>query len=88
MLGFGKLKDAMTLFKALGFWHNIKREVNAMGEVKNLILSKTFWFNILSIAATVAGVLPEAWAVPVISVANIGLRIISGQPVTLWPKKD
>lgn len=84
---FGKLKDAMKLMKALGFWNNIRNEVNIVGS-KNILTSKTFWFNLLSLGATVGGLLPEAWAVPVVTVANMGLRVISGQPVNIFGDKE
>ena len=48
---------------------------------KSIFVSKTCWFNLLSIAVTIGGILPDQLAVPNVAVANIGLRIISGQPV-------
>ena len=51
---------------------------------KSIFVSKTLWFNLLSIAVTIGGILPDQLAVPIVAVANIGLRIISGQPVKFW----
>jgi hypothetical protein len=55
-----------------------------VASAKSLFISKTFWFNMLSLAVTIGGLLPDNLAVPMVAVANIGLRIISGQPVRLW----
>lgn len=52
---------------------------------KNLFASKTFWFNALMLAASVSGILPAKYGVPVATVANIGLRLVSAQPVTVLP---
>lgn len=53
---------------------------------KNIFASKTFWLNVLGIAATVGGFLPQKYAVPVLGVANICIRILTNQAVTLLPK--
>lgn len=50
--------------------------------MKNIFASKTFWFNAFSIAAGFAVNLPPKFAVPVMGVANIGLRILTTGPVT------
>ena len=55
-----------------------------MASAKSLFISKTFWFNILSLAITIGELLPDRIALGVVAVGNLGLRIISGQPVKLW----
>lgn len=85
---FSKIKDILTLNKALGQYEEIKKEINSM-DSKHLLASKTFWANLLGLAATVSGILPPKWGMPVMAVANIGLRIVTNQPVTLnLPLKD
>jgi hypothetical protein len=81
---FRRIGDLLTVMKALKRWGQIRDEVNEMGTGKSIFISKTFWFNLLSIVVTIGGVLPDRWAVPAVAVANIGLRIISGEPVRLW----
>lgn len=83
---FGKLKDAARLWKALGQYETIKKEID-MNDAKHLVSSKTFWANILGLALTIGGLLPEKWALPVMTVANIGLRLISNQPVNIFPQE-
>lgn len=50
--------------------------------------SKTLWFNVLTAAASLAGVVPmdPATLVLVTSGINFGLRLITGQPITFTPK--
>lgn len=60
-------------------------------ESKNILRSKTFWFNALTIIGTVlaAPVLPAAlipWIPTAQALVNIGLRVVSDQPVTILPK--
>jgi hypothetical protein len=50
---------------------------------KPIYKSKTFWLNILGIAASVAEVLPPEYAVPVLAIANIGIKLIPTIPVKL-----
>lgn len=56
-----------------------------MNEKKNILKSKTFWFNVLGIAAAYGNLLPPKYAVPVVTAGNIGLRLISEGAVTLGP---
>lgn len=49
--------------------------------MKSLFKSKTFWFNVLTAGASVTGVLPEKYALPVAAVVNIGLRLVTNQGV-------
>lgn len=52
---------------------------------KNIIKSRTFWLNILGLAAGYGEFLPPKYAVPILAVANIGVRILTNQPVNLLP---
>ena len=79
---FRKIKDARALWKALGYYENIRKEADM--DSKNILLSKTFWANIAGIAVTVAGVLPQEYAVPVLAIGNIILRLVTNKPVNLW----
>tara|TARA_R110002126_G_scaffold271772_1_gene415798 strand:+ start:331 stop:504 length:174 start_codon:yes stop_codon:yes gene_type:complete len=50
---------------------------------KNLLKSKTFWMQVLSIAAAVSGVIPmapETTAI-VVGLINIALRAVTKDPV-------
>jgi len=87
---FGKIRDARHLWKALGHWQKIKQEVNQVKETKNLLTSRTFWVNLLTLAASLLGVLPVPPEVALIisNVLNIGLRILTGKPVTIFPQKN
>lgn len=51
---------------------------------KNILLSKTFWSNIAAILLTASDVLPAKYAVVVVAVGNILLRLITNQPVNLF----
>jgi len=82
---FRKIKDILTLNKALGQYEEIRKEVDSM-DSKHLFLSKTFWGNVAGLALTLSGVLPQKFAAPVMIGANIVLRLISDQPVHLFPQ--
>lgn len=53
---------------------------------KHILLSKTFWLNLAGIAASYGGFLPPKYSVPVLAVANIGVRLLTNQPVSILPK--
>ncbi len=55
--------------------------------MKPIWKSKTFWFNALALAVTAAEILPPKWAGPVAAIGNIGLRIVSGQPIRLFSEE-
>ena len=83
---FKKIKDALRIRRALKQYEQLTREID-MNDSKNVLKSKTFWANVLGLALTVGGLLPQKWAVPVIAVANIGLRLISSGDITILPGK-
>lgn len=53
---------------------------------KNILASKTFWLNLAGIVLSYGGVLPPKYSVPVLAVANIGVRLLTNQPLNIWPK--
>ena len=83
---FRKIKMVLALNKAANQYDEIRTEVDAM-DTKSLFLSKTFWLNVLGLAVTVGNILPQKWAVPVLAVANIGMRLITNQPAGLFSGK-
>lgn len=57
---------------------------------KSIFLSKTFWVNVItvfvSIAGYASGMVPPEWQaflLPAVAIANIVLRAITNQPVTI-----
>lgn len=57
-------------------------------DTKHLFTSKTFWMNIVGLAMTLGDVLPPKYAAIVLPAANIAMRLISSQPVNLFPPSD
>lgn len=57
---------------------------------KSLFTSKTFWFNVLTAAAELSQVLPlPAGTLAIVAtVVNIGLRMVTDQPVHLVSPKS
>ena len=56
---------------------------------KNILLSKTFWLNVLGAAVVVAGVVPTTKAgMIVLAAANIGVRLVTNQPVNIFPQES
>ena len=81
-----KIKLLLALNKAAGQYDDISKEIDTM-DTKSLFLSKTFWLNVLGLAVTVGNILPQKWAVPVLAIANIGMRFITNQPAGLFSGK-
>ncbi len=62
-----------------------------MGDAKSILLSKTFWFNVLALLVIVANAFGFAefsrdpavdqYALIIITLANIALRMFTKQPV-------
>jgi hypothetical protein len=55
---------------------------------KNILKSKTFWFNIAGAIAEYSGYIPVApgTALLISNGINIGLRYLTTKPVTILPK--
>lgn len=54
---------------------------------KNFLKSKTFWLNLGGLALTYGNLLPPKYAVPTLAIANIGVRLLTNQPLTILPQK-
>ena len=83
---FKKFKDMAALVKAAGLIGKLRKESEM--DSKGFWKSKTFWLNLLSLAGTLGGVLPEKYALPTLAVVNIALRFVSNQPLNVFPQKD
>ncbi|MEK9722473.1 MAG: hypothetical protein VW405_03165 [Rhodospirillaceae bacterium] len=55
---------------------------------KSLFVSKTFWFNIVTAAVELTGVLPvpQGAATAVVAVGNVVLRLLTNQPAHIVAK--
>lgn len=55
---------------------------------KNIFKSKTFWFNVLSVAGLVTGVvpLPPAVSEATVGIVNVLLRLVTKEPVSVTGK--
>ena len=56
-------------------------------ETKSIFKSKTFWFNVLSLAVVAGGgqlgiPVPPKVAAPLLTIGNIGLRLLTNQPAS------
>lgn len=51
--------------------------------MKSLFASKTFWLNILGGAIAVSQIVPPKYSMPIMAVSNIGMRLLTNQPVTI-----
>ena len=83
---FRKIKLLLALRKAANQYDEISKEIDSM-DSKSLFVSKTFWMNVFGLALTLANVLPPKWGMPVLAVANIGMRLITNQPAGLFSGK-
>lgn len=54
-------------------------------DTRHLLQSKTFWFNLLTLGVTIGGILPPEYSAPVLTIGNVGLRLISSGAVNLMP---
>lgn len=56
-------------------------------ETKNILKSKTFWFNILGgVASTVLTSVPDEYKLIAMAGGNVLLRLITKQPVNVLPQ--
>lgn len=53
---------------------------------KSIFASKTFWFNLAGTVAVMSGALPpNKYTLAAATIANVGLRLITSQPVAILP---
>jgi hypothetical protein len=83
---FDDLKLLLKAKTAASEINDIRKEIDTM-DPKSLLASKTFWMNLLGLGITLSGILPQKWGMPLLAVANIGMRLISNQPVNIFPDK-
>lgn len=50
---------------------------------KSIFTSKTFWLNLLGLAAHVGGIVPPKYSVPIMAVVNIANRFVTSTPVSV-----
>lgn len=57
--------------------------------MKHVFRSKTFWFQVISVAAALSGSvpIPPEYAVVVTALVNMGLRLVTTEAVSIAPKK-
>lgn len=53
-----------------------------MKPTKFILKSKTFWFNVFTLTASLSGFLPPRWAAMALPLANIALRIVTTEGIT------
>ena len=76
-----------NIFKLLKIYRRASTIINLMEDArvnKKLYKSKTFWFQVLSAAAALSGVIPlppEILAV-IVGVINVRLRLVTAEPVS------
>lgn len=83
--------DRLSLvWKLWGIWSTA--EARAQGDpmaAKNILASKTFWFNVLALVLGFAqeqglfALIPEPYGPAALALGNIILRAVTTQPVTL-----
>jgi len=78
----------MTPWRAWKFYRATRRLLGIMEEAsvsKSILKSKTFWVNVLSAAAELAGIipLPAGTTVIVVNILNIALRFVTTGPTHL-----
>ena len=81
---FRKANTLLTLFKTASSSY----ERNDHVLTKSLFLSKTFWFNVVTVCIELTGVLPipPGIAGMVVGIGNIALRTITNQAVRVLPE--
>ncbi len=72
---FKKINDARHIWKALGYWDDIYKEMQVK-KLKELLLSKRVWVGIVGILASVSHILPPEKAVVLIGVGGAITKVI------------
>ena len=81
---FRKANTLLTLFKTASSSY----ERNDQVLTKSLFLSKTFWFNVVTVCIELTGILPIPPGIAgiVVGIGNIALRTITNQAVRVLPE--
>lgn len=58
-----------------------------LAPAKHLLTSKTFWFNVIILAVTVADFVPQKYSLPTVAIGNVILRLMTSQACTVFPSK-
>jgi hypothetical protein len=71
----------LKLYRSFSKLHNLMEEAT----MKKMWMSKTIWFQILSVAAAVSGVLPIPADITaaIVGCINVGLRFVTTEPVSV-----
>ena len=77
-----KVRQLLLFNKALDQYTELSKEIE-LNDMKSLFVSKTFWLNITGIALSIGGVLPPKFGLPVLAVANVAMRLLTNQPVSV-----
>jgi len=78
----------MRVLKLLKLYRNFSTLYGLMEDAKMkkaLWKSRTFWFQVLSVAAAISGAvpLPPEITATIVGVINIGLRLVTNKPVAV-----
>lgn len=83
-----KVRNLANLVRAANQAEDIWNQLEEASVNKSLWSSKTFWVNVLTAVIALIGMLPlpPQYAVPVVCLVNIALRIVTGAPIEFWAK--
>jgi len=75
-----KILEALRLYRAFSKLYDLLEEAKMK---KKLWKSKTFWFQILSVAAAISGAipLPPDITAAIVGIVNVGLRFVTSDGV-------
>jgi len=75
-----KILETLRLYRAFSKLYGLLEEAKMK---KKLWRSKTFWFQVLSVAAAVSGAipLPADITAAIVGVINVGLRLVTSESV-------
>ena len=83
----------MNIFRTVKILRRFQRLFTVLEEAekeqalgKNILLSKTFWVNILVGTASVLEVLPFPYVTEALAIANVILRKVTKESVTILPQ--
>ena len=85
----GHAVNPITMWKVYRKANTLVNLLQEAALLKSLWTSKTFWFNVLSVAAELTQILPlpPGTVLIVTNLINIGLRVVTGAPVHIVAPK-